>query len=179
MEYVKNLLINAPAMTVKVNEEDDKWASVKAIPTVTIMGVLQNATLDSYLQESGVKKERKKPQVTDNGFEQVWQAYPPTASFSYRGMKFTNSSRVLRTNKAVCEQLYLKGIAEYKVTGEQILAAVKKQIEAVKEESYETGQNRMQFLPALEPWLRQQSYMALIEAGSQEEDEYEPSNNCA
>ena len=164
MEYVKDKLVG--------QLRDGK------MDKVIIVGTMQDLTLDNYLQDTGAKKERKKPQVTDNGFEQVWQAYPPTASFSYRGMKFGNSSRVLRTNKTVCEQLYLKGIAENKITGEQILAAVKKQVEAVKEESYETGQNRMQFLPAMEVWLRSGAYMALIEAGSQEEDEYEP-NNCA
>jgi hypothetical protein len=144
---------------------------------IVIVGTLQDLTLDSYLQAHNVKKERKKPVQTDDKFQEIWDAYPPSASFTYRGVTFT-SSRVLRSNKSVCQLLYSKAIIESTVTHEQILAAIKKQVKMVKDESYESGQNRMQYLPALEVYLRQARYEAMI--GIEDESEEETyTNNCA
>jgi len=144
----------------------------------TILGTLAKCTLETYLADTEQKKERKKPQVTDDkGFEVFWQEYPSSANFSYRGMQF-KSSRVLKANKQICQMLYLRGLQENNVSAEQVLEALRKQIKLVKEESYESGQNRMQYQPACEVWLRQQVYMSLI--GMEVEEEYnDHGSNCA
>lgn len=144
-----------------------------------IKGTIEDITQEQFIADTGTKKERKEKGllIADSLFEDIWKAYPASASFSYRGVKF-NNSRILRSNRAVCEMLYLKAIQSKQITGEQILSAIKKQVQMVKEESYESGQNRMQFLPTIEVYLRQQRYEAIL--GQEEEtEEYNESNNCA
>lgn len=151
----------------------------KFITDTTIIGILQSITIDQFIAETGTKKERKKAVINDDKFKEIWDAYPASASFEYRGTKF-NSSRVLRANKAACEMLYSRAIIENTVTFEQILSAIKKQVQLVKEESYESGQNKMQYLPALEVYLRQARYEAFIGVDSEEVEGYnEANNNCA
>lgn len=137
-----------------------------------IIGTLEMCTIDSFLKETGEKKERvKKPaSIEDNGFELVWKAYPPSGNFTYKGITFT-SSRALRANYQVCEMLYMKGLTENKVTGEQIVKAINKQLSIAKRESFEAGENRLNYLPALEVFLRQSRYMAFIDNGPEDKED--------
>ena len=150
------------------------------IQELTLIGTMSTLTLDNYIVASGAKKEKKKPVpvADDKGFEEFWKEYPATANFQYRGMSFTGS-RVLRSNYQICEQLYLRGLQENNVTGEQVVGALKKQIQLMKEESYDSGQNKLQYMAAIEPYLRQQKYMAFIGIESVDEEYESGSNNCA
>ena len=148
------------------------------IPELTLIGTMSTLTLDDYIVASGAVKTRKKPVQVDSKFREIWDAYPASASFSYRGMNW-KSSRVLRANYQVCEMLYQKAVAEDNVTHEQILEAVKKQVQMVKEESYQSGNNGMQYLSSLEVYHRQAKYEAYVGADVEEEDEYDHQSNCA
>lgn len=92
-----------------------------------------------------------------NSFNQLWASWPGTDNYSYNGKTFTGN-RTLKSNKQVCLQLFNGIIGAGKWTGEQIIGAAQKQIESIKVQSYNTGQNKMTYLPALEPWLRQGKY---------------------
>ena len=155
----------------------DQIGNGDSISRITVIGVLQDITAEQYSADTHVVRGKKKPVQVDSKFREIWDAYPAIASFSYRGMKFT-SSRVLRANYQVCELLYQKAVADKSVTGEQILAAIKKQVQMVKEESYESGQNRMQYMSSLEVYLRQSRWEPFL--GMEVEEEYEQgSSNCA
>lgn len=126
------------------------------------------------LETSKSKKEEKV--VSDNGFSDFWKEFPRTATFSYKGMSF-KSSRVLRSNEAVCKMEYDKAIAKGVVTPEQMLKVIKYQVQTMKEESFDRGINRFEHMNGCEVWLRQAKYEALIEVMEHEEDE-QPTDNC-
>jgi hypothetical protein len=175
MKYIQNKLLQ---QTEIVHITGNVTKAV--IQELTLIGTMSTLTLDNYIAASGAKKERKKPvQSVDSKFREIWDAYPASGNFQYRGMKFT-SSRTLRANYQVCEMLYQKALQSKQiVTHEQILEAVKKQVQMVKEESYESGQNRMQYLPSLEVYLRQARYEAMISIEDESEEGYESNSNCA
>jgi hypothetical protein len=125
--------------------------------------------------ETPVSKKVKEEAI-DNGFSEFWNSYPASANFSYRGMTF-KSERALRSNKQVCEMLYNAAISKGEVTKEQILAALKYQVREAKEASFKTGTNKLQFFPGVEPYLRQEKYMAFIEVATEHSDE-QPSDSC-
>lgn len=138
-------------------------------------GILQAGRLlyeqirDTKLEtpQTGKKKDTE---VTENHFEEFWSAYPASANFSIKGMQFT-SSRALRSNKQVCKMLYDSAIAQGEVTEEQIIAATKYMTEEAKKESFESGLNKLQFLPGVEVFLRQQRYLAFVEIADTKSEE--------
>lgn len=148
-----------------------------------IIGTLKMCTLGLFLESIKEKKEKRKPLPTedDKGFREFWNEYPPSGNFTYRGMSFI-SSRVLRSNYQVCEMLYMKALTENNVTPEQMLKAIKKQVSIAKKESYETGQNKIAYMPGLEVYIRQAKYLAFITeytSTENEDNEEQDSNiNC-
>jgi len=156
----------------------DQIGNGDSISRITVIGVLQDITAEQYSADTNVVRGKRKPVQIDSKFREIWDVYPASASFSYRGISW-KSSRVLRANYQVCEMLYLKAVAVGSVTHDQILGAVKKQIQMVKEESYQSGNNGMQYLSSLEVYLRQEKYGAFLGADVEEEDEYDHQSNCA
>lgn len=120
----------------------------------------------------GTKKKIK--EVVENKFLELWDIFPGSANFSYRGMEF-RSSRVLKSNKQVCQMLYNSAVIQGIATEDQIISATKFMIEEAKKESFDTGVNKLQFLSSLEVYLRQGKYMGFI--GIENSDE-QPSDNC-
>jgi len=150
------------------------------IDRISVIGLLSDMSLDEFLKSTGEKKERIKPVSNpDSKFKQFWDAYPPTASFSYRGMVF-KAARVLRSNFQVCEQLYNKTLATGNVTHDQIMKALQIQVTRMKEESYETGKNSLQYFSAIEVYIRQSKYEAFIgEEDNDKQQEEDDLNNYA
>ena len=150
----------------------------EAVPDKAIIGTMKQITLDSYLQANSIKKERKKPVQTDESFEIWWRAYP-LANFTYRGMQFT-SGRTLRCRKDECYRLYSRALTENDITAEQMLMALQKQVKVMKEESYESGQNRLQYMSTSDVYLRAGKYQDWLGTGDEsEEEETYNSGNCA
>ena len=120
------------------------------------------------------KKESKKSiePHEDKGFKQFWDAYPATANFTVRGMKFS-SSRVLRSNYQVCEMLYLKALQAYNISPAQIIKALQIQLNLIKKESYDSGQNSLQYFAVIEVYLRQAKFDAFLQQTVSDEDETE------
>lgn len=152
---------------------------MKGVPQAIILaiGTGNLITLDGYLQSSGQKKERKKSVFTDEDetFQKFWESYPASGSFKYRGMSF-NSSRVLRSNKSICQQLFNKIISQGVVSGEQLIKAISIQVEMMKKESWESGQNKLEYLSGIEVWLRQEKFHAMLEMEEQEDTQEESQN---
>lgn len=115
---------------------------------------------EGWVEQYRPKKE-KTVKSTDNRFEELWECYPGSANFSYKGMTF-RSSRALRGNKQVCKMLYDAAIASKVATEEQIIVATKYMVEEAKKESFDTGVNKLQYLPGIEPFLRQQRYLNFV-----------------
>lgn len=144
---------------------------IEAVAKATILSLPQLISLDGFLAATGEKKERRKasPTASSSDFMKWWGHYPASGNFSYRGMKFT-SSRVLRSNMVVCEMLFNRALLENNLTSEQMIKALLRQIQLIKEESYEKGENRLQYFSGSEPYLRQQKFLAFIGEDAEEEE---------
>jgi len=142
MEYVRDALVDQLGLDGKITKP-------------IIVGTLQDVTLEDVLNSLGEKKEKKKTVVfEDNGFESFWKEYPASDNFSYKGMKFTGS-RTLRSNKAIAYSLYCKMLSELKITKEEALEALTRHIDALKRESWESGNNKLTYLSEIQVYLRQ------------------------
>lgn len=146
-----------------------------SIPTLkqyeNIRDYLENnpdSSYDGWYKQYRPVRE-KKQETTDSGWNEVWNEFPATANFKYKGMQFT-SSRALRKNKSVCEQLYNRIIASGEVTKEQLIKAIQTQVNLMKQESFDKGDNRLQYLPAMEPYLRQGVYMGFVGLDDEEQE---------
>ncbi len=123
----------------------------------------------SNIKEEDVPKKSKKEPVIESRFEEWWNEYPGSANFSYRGMSFT-SSRALRGNKQVCKMLYDAAVASKVTTEAQILNSTKFMVEEAKKESFDSGVNKLQYLPGAEVFLRQQRYLSFEVAEGTDND---------
>lgn len=141
---------------------------------ITAAGKVLYDQIKSIELEAPVAKKKEEDR-SDNGFEIWWIAFPASANFQYKGMQFT-SSRGLRNNKPVCKLLYNKVIAQG-VKPEEMLNAINHQVKLMKEESWETGKNKLEYFQGSEVYLRQQRYEPFLSIGEGHEDE-QPSDNC-
>lgn len=163
-------------ITLYIKDKVCEHLTDNKIDKLTLIGLLQELTLEDFLSRSEVKREKKKPTITPGSlFKEFWEAYPPTASFNIKGMRF-QSARVLRSNYQICEQLYNKAIHSGSVTHEDLMKALKKQVNMMKQESFETGLNKLQYFSAIEVYLRQGKYESFVGADEDDEDNY--SSNC-
>jgi hypothetical protein len=64
-------------------------------------------------------------------------------------------------------------LAEYKLLPEQLLNALSRQVTALKENSWETGQNKLQYFKSCEVYLRQGAFESWLHM----EEDIEESNN--
>lgn len=97
-------------------------------------------------------------------FEEWWNSYPSTGQWiSEDGRKFL-SARALRTGtKEENRKLYTKIINEGKYTHENMLEALKYEIEAKKKQSLSTNINNMNFMQGSITYLRQRTFEAFVE----------------
>lgn len=129
-----------------------------------------DTTYEQWVNQYKPKREKATKIVSENSFETWWECYPGSANFTYRGMRFS-SSRALRSDKQVCKMLYDSAVASKVATEDQIIAATKYMVEEAKKESFETGVNKLQFLPGSSVFLRQQRYLSFIEVANDSSNE--------
>ena len=164
MEYVKDKLVS--------QLRDGK------MDKVIIVGTIQDLTLDNYLQESGTKKERKKPQVTDNGvadkFNEFWAVWPSTKSIP--GTRF-RSGKSMKSDAEKMRYKFADIVRSGEVTADQLIHASRVYLELNKQDSIRNDRNEYEHINGMEPWLNQKKYLNYLDM--ELEDEYEPNNNCA
>lgn len=177
VKYVQEQLLKQLIPGLQIN-----GYPVEFIGKSTVVALDRLITLDKFLMDTGNKKERVKLEVIDDkGFSEWWKNYPSSATFKYKGMLFS-SSRVLRSNYQVCQMLYLKALSTNNITSEQLLKALQVQVNMMKKESFEDGQNRLQYMPGSEVYLRQGKYEAFINTDTELEltqTEDNEDSNCA
>lgn len=102
-------------------------------------------------------------QSRDKYFDEFWDAYPATATWtSEDGRKFT-SGRSLRTGrKEDNRKVYYKIINEGKYNPKQIIDALNYEIAAKKKQSLKTGDNHMQYMQGSLTWLNQRTFENFI-----------------
>jgi len=123
--------------------------------------------------EAHPKIPRKKKVVVADVFETWWKAYPGTDSFEYKGKKF-KGTRALRVKKEECKAKIQKILKSGEYTIEELIQAVKLEINQKQENSYKTGTNKMSYFQNSLTYLNQctyEPYIELVRAGHKVEEE--------
>jgi hypothetical protein len=168
VEYVRDELLK---QLLPIQYENGYPA--EAVSKATVLSLPQLVTMNQFLSATGEKKERKRvaPIEDDKGFSEWWAEYPKT-NFTYRGIRFTDDSGTsLRKDEEKCRNLYLRILLENKnITPGQMLNALKTMKRNKMEECYRTGENKMNFFGAAEPFLRQGKFNDFLDTEEVEEE---------
>jgi len=110
------------------------------------------------------KEPRKivKKKVDESEFEKWWKAFPGTDNFEYKGRKFTGC-RSLRADKDSCRSKFDKIILDGDYTAEQLIEALKYDVQSKMEASIKTGMNKLTYLQNSKTYLHQFSFEPFIE----------------
>lgn len=107
-------------------------------------------------------KISKKVPTEDNGFNEWWSLYPPINHFTHKGKTFTGD-RTLRVKKDDCRLKFEKILAEGEYTSNDLIEALKAEIEAKKETSIKTGTNKLTYMQNSLTYLNQYSFSGFVE----------------
>lgn len=120
-------------------------------------------------------KEQKGRVKKDKGgkwgkqFEEFWAAFPPKASFEYKGKKFT-SEQGKRSNYQIAKQKYEDILDEGKISHEAILKAMQVEVQTRKIESYKQGKNVLHYMNGIIPYLNGRKYEVYLGEDFPEEE---------
>jgi len=110
--------------------------------------------------ESSTKIIKRKPITTD--FEEWWKNYPPTDSFTNNGKTF-KGTRSLRRGKEECRRKFKAIIEEGEYTAQQLIDALKYEVNQKLERSMRERKNIMSFMQGSIPYLNQRTFESFIE----------------
>jgi hypothetical protein len=117
---------------------------------------------------SGTKIIKRKPLTTD--FEEWWKHYPPTDSFEIDGKVF-KGTRALRKGKEECRRKFKTIIEEGEYTAQQLIDALKYEVNQKVERSVKERKNIMSYMQGSIPYLNQRTFEGFIELMKQEPTE--------
>ena len=121
----------------------------------------------AFVGEDKTQKKfvKRKPHATL--FEEWWKTYPGTDTFSYNGKKF-RGTRALRKDKQACKIKFDAILNEGDYTAQQLIGALKFEIEQKVLESMRRGTNRLTYMQNSLTYLNQRTYEAFIELMEEE-----------
>ncbi len=96
------------------------------------------------------KMIKRKPVVTE--FEEWWKNYPSTDSFTYKNKTF-KGSRSLRRAKNDCKVKFKAILNEGDYTAQQLIDALKYEVNVKVERSLREGKNLMSYMQGSVPYL--------------------------
>jgi hypothetical protein len=114
----------------------------------------------SFLSTKGKKLAKSKPK--DDNFDVWWSAYCPTDDFTYKGRHFPGS-RSLRSKKDDCRIKLNKILGEGQYTLEEMVAALKLEINQKMENSIKEGTNKLKYMQNSMTYLNNYTYENYIE----------------
>ena len=148
-ENVKiNVLYNTLIRKGLITETEDK---------LTILGT---ELLEFIESKSSTKFKKKK--FGNDGFDSWWDTYPGTDKFEYKGRSFP-ATRALRANKDECRTKFNKILLEGKYTSEQLIEALKYDVQSKKDNSISTGTNNLTFMQNSLTYLNKKTFEPFIE----------------
>ena len=148
-ENVKiNVLYNTLIRKGLITETEDK---------LTILGT----ELLEFIESKASTKFKKK-KFGNDGFDSWWEAYPGTDKFEYKGRSFP-ATRALCTNKDECRTKFNKILLEGDYTSEQLVEALKYDVQSKKDNSISTGTNKLSFMQNSLTYLNQRTFEPFIE----------------
>ena len=114
----------------------------------------------SFIESEGEVKFTKK-KISEDVFNDFWEAYPGTDTFTYKGKKFIGS-RSLRINKKECKLKFNKFLIEGEYTSLQIISALKYDVIQKKEASFIQNNNKLSYMQNSLTYLNQISFDPFI-----------------
>ena len=148
-ESVKiNVLYNTLIRKGLITETEDK---------LTILGT----ELLEFIESKSYTKFKKK-KFGNDGFDSWWENYPGTDKFIYKGRSFP-ATRALRANKDECRIKFNKILLEGDYTSEQLIEALKYDVQSKKDNSISTGNNKLSFMQNSLTYLNQRTFEPFIE----------------
>ena len=148
-ESVKiNVLYNTLIRKGLITETEDK---------LTVLGT----ELLEFIESKSYTKFKKK-KFGNDGFDSWWENYPGTDKFEYKGRSFP-ATRALRANKDECRIKFNKILLEGDYTSEQLVEALKYDVQSKKDNSISTGNNKLSFMQNSLTYLNQRTFEPFIE----------------
>jgi hypothetical protein len=125
---------------------------------VTLVG----RELMSFASESSPEATKVKKRIVVSGFDEWWKAYPGTDTFSHKEKTF-NGTRSLRTKKDDCKAKFNKILEEGEYTAQELIDALKFEVEQKKENSVKEKTNKLKFMQNSLTYLNQRTFEPFIE----------------
>lgn len=102
--------------------------------------------------------------IKDKRFDEWWETYPSTASWTTDDGKKFMSGRSLRSgSKEENRKAYLRVLNEGRYTHEELVSCLKYEIAAKKKQSVDTNSNHLQFMKGSLAYLNQSTFENFIE----------------
>ncbi len=114
-----------------------------------------------FISSPSEEKLVRKPK-NDEPFDLFWKSFPGLDSFSYKGRSFSGS-RALRVKKEDCKTKIKAILNEGEYTIDDIIGALKLEVEQKMESSLKTGQNKLSYLQNSLTWLNQRGFENYVE----------------
>lgn len=130
----------------------------------------------NFLSSSEEEPKIIKKKPDDDAFTKWWSTYPATDTFEYRGKKFTGT-RALRVKKEDCKAKLHKILNTGEYTIDELIEALKIEINQKAENSYKTGQNKMSYFQNSLTYLNQATYdpfVELVRKGHKSQEQSKP-----
>lgn len=154
-----------------------KELSIDIIPSSKFSSWVQTLKRKQFLTEAGTVSTKGAALLAQLGatvpglstymptvdmFNIWWSSYPPTATFTYRGVSFT-SSQVKRIKKTLCRRAWDEILLEGEYTADQIVNGTRNHIAMAMEESVKNKENRVHFIFNSERYIRERCFAPYIE----------------
>ena len=110
------------------------------------------------------KISKKVPLENDDKFNEFWATYPATNAFSYKGKTFAGD-RALRVRKDECKLKFEKILAEGEYNADDIINALKLEINSKMESSLKENTNKLKYMQNSLTWFNQRTFEAFVEMG--------------
>lgn len=110
----------------------------------------------------------KKKADEQDSFSVWWSTYPSTDTFEHNGRRFIGS-RSLKASKDDCRKKYNKILLEGEVNADELLNALKKEIQQKKDASVKVSSNKLSFMQNTLSYLNQRTFQSYIDLIKEEE----------
>ena len=107
-------------------------------------------------------KISKKVPLEDNGFNEWWATFPGVNQFTYKNRTFAGD-RALRIKKDECRLKFEKILSEGEYTADNVINALKLEINSKKESSLKSNTNKLTYMQNSLTWFTQKTYEPFIE----------------
>lgn len=163
-------------ISLKSEKLNNIWSSIirKGLVTECKLSPEGKQLLEFMEGDDTIKIKRKKP--PEEPFVKWWNTFPGTDTFEYKGKKFTGT-RALKAKKEDCKVKLNKILDEGEYTIDELIEALKLEINQKKENSYKTGSNSLKYMHNSLTYLNQRDFepfIELIKAGHKVVEEIKP-----